>query len=125
MNTPSNSSQTSSPEFIIYISPSNRTNETSVPSNIHTPLVASITNGNSSLTQKNILKIEAHLSVLKSYVDCELATLTCKIEGFFDPTVLSDLQTKEHENRQIEVLKKNITLFRNEIKSKDTIINPF
>ena len=125
MNTPSNNSQTSSPEFTIYISPSNRINETSVPSNIHTPLVASITNDNSSLTQKNILKIEAHLSVLKSYVDCELATLTCKIEGFFDPTVLSDLQTKEHENRQIEVLKKNITLFRNEIKSKDTIINPF
>ena len=36
--------------------------------------------------------------------------------------VLSDLQNKEHENSQTEVIKKNITLLQNEIKSEDTII---
>ena len=56
-NTPSNIFKNSSPEFKIDISPSNRINETSIPSDIHTPLAASVTNDNFRLTQKNILKI--------------------------------------------------------------------
>ena len=48
--------------------PSNRINVTSIPSNIHTPLLARVTNDNSSLTKKN-LQIEANLSALKSYVN--------------------------------------------------------
>ena len=95
-----------------------------MPSNIHTPLVSSVTNDNSSLTQKNTLKIEAQLSALKSCPDCELSALTSKIHAFSDSikNILSDLQNKERENSQIGVLKKNITLLQNEIKSKDTII---
>ena len=41
---------------------------------------------------------------------------------WFIKNILSDLQNKEFKTRQIEVLKKNITLLQNEIKSKDTII---
>ena len=102
----------------------NSINETSISSNIHTLLVASVTNDNFSLTQKNILKIEAQLWALKSYVDCELSALASKIDFFSDSVknTLSDLQDKEQEDSQIEVLKKNITLLQNEIKSKDTII---
>ena len=124
VNVPNNISQKSSPEFIIDISLSNGINETSIPSNIYTPLVTSVTNDNSLLTQQNILKIEAQLLALKNYVDCELSALTFKIDGFSDSikNVLSDLQNEEHENSQIEVLKKNITLLQNEKKSKDTII---
>ena len=124
VGTPSNIPQKSSPECTIDISPSNRINETFLPSNIHTPVLASVPNDNSSLTPKNILKMEAQLSVLKSYIDCKLAPLTSKIVVFSDSVknVLSDLQNKEHENSQIEVLKKNVTLLQNEIKSKDTII---
>ena len=123
MKTASNISQKSSPEFTIDVSPPNRINETSIL-DIHTPLVASVTNENSTLTQKNSLKIEAQLSVLRSYVNYKLSALTSKIDVFSDSIkkALSDLQNKEHKNSQIEVLKKNITLLQNEIKSKDTII---
>ena len=55
VNNPSNISQKSSSEFKRDISPSNRINESSISSNIHTPLVTSVTNDNSSLTQKNNL----------------------------------------------------------------------
>ena len=106
----------SSPEFTIDISPSNSVIETSLPSDAHTPLVASITNYNSRLTQKNILKIDTQLSVLKNYVDCKLSALTSKIHVFSDSikNVLSNLQNKKHENSQIEVLTKNITFLMNE-----------
>ena len=124
VNVPNNISQKSSPESIIDISLSNGINETSIPSNIYTPLVTSVTNDNSPLTQQNILKIEAQLLALKSYVDCELSALTFEIDGFSDSikNVLSDLQNEEHENSQIEILKKNVILLQNEKKSKDTII---
>ena len=89
---------------------------------MHSSSCQCITNDNSRLIQKTILKTEAQLSVLQSYVDCELSALTSKIDMFSDSikNVLSDLQNKEHEKSQIEVLKKNITFLQNEIKSKDT-----
>ena len=94
------------------ISPSNRINETSIPTDIHALLVTSVTNDKFRLTQKNILKIEAKLSVLKSYVDCEFSALTSKIDVFYDSikNVVSDFKNKELENSEIEVLKKIITL---------------
>ena len=87
------------------------------PSNIHIPFVTGVTNDNFSLTQKNILKIEAELSALKSYVDCEFSALTSKID-IFSEIVLSDLHNKEHKNSQSQVFKKNITLLQNEKKKK-------
>ena len=83
VDTLSNVSRKSSPEFTIDISPSNRINKTSTPSNIHTLLVASVKNDISALTQKIILEVEAELSVLKSHVDCELSALTSKFDVFF------------------------------------------
>ena len=85
------------------------------PSNIHIPFVTGVTNDNFSLTQKNVLKIEAELSALKSYVDCEFSALTSKID-IFSEIVLSDLHNKEHKNSQSQVFKKNITLLQNEKK---------
>ena len=93
-----------------------------MPSHTHTPLVASITNDNSRLTQKNILKIETQLPVLK-IVDCKLPALTSKIQVFSDSikNVLSNLQNKKHENSQIEVLTKNITFLMNETQKTLTM----
>ena len=50
--------------------------------------------------------------------------MTSKIDVFSDSIkiALSDLQNKEHENSQLKVLKKNVKLLKNEIKSKGTII---
>ena len=83
VDTLSNVSRKSSPEFTIVVSPSNRINKTSTPSNIHTLLVASVKNDISALTQKIILEVEAELSVLKSHVDCELSALTSTFDAFF------------------------------------------
>ena len=98
----------SSPEFTIDISPSNSVIETSLPSDAHTPLVASITNYNSRLTQKNILKIDTQLSVLKNYVDCKLSALTSKIHVFSDSikNVLSNLQKKNMKTVKLKFLRK-------------------
>ena len=122
VNTSGNISQKSSTEFTIQVWPSNRITELFIPSDTHTPLVASAINVNSRLTLKSILKIEAHALVLTSYIECELSALTSKIEVFSDSirNVLSDLQNKKHKNGQ--VLKKNITFLQNKIKPKDTTI---
>ena len=44
-----------------------------------------------------MLKIEAQLSVLKSYVDCEISTFTSKINAFSDSLkhALVNLQKKK------------------------------
>ena len=122
VNTSGNISQKSSTEFTIQVWPSNRITELFIPSDTHTPLVASAINVNSRLTLKSILKIEAHALVLTSYIECELSALTSKIEVFSDSirNVLPDLQNKKHKNGQ--VLKKNITFLQNKIKPKDTTI---
>ena len=41
-------------------------------------------NLNDAFTQKSMLKIEAHLSALKSFLDCERSILTSKIDAFSD-----------------------------------------
>ena len=57
VNIRSNISLNSSFEFIIESSPSNRINEISIPSDIHTPLVTSVTNESNRQNQKNVLKL--------------------------------------------------------------------
>ena len=106
VNTPSNISQKSSPEFTTHISPSILIIVTFIPSDIHSHLVASVTNDNSRLTQKNILKIEAQLLALKSYVERELSALTPKIDFFSDSikNVLSII--KNTKTVKLEFLRK-------------------
>ena len=71
-----------------------------------------------------MLKIEAHLSVLKSYVNCELSTLTSKIESFSDllENTLGNLQKRESNYANTDLIQQNITSLENELKSEDTII---
>ena len=71
-----------------------------------------------------MLKIEAQLSVLKSYIDCELFTLTSKIDAFSDSlkNALANLQKRESNYANTDLVQKNITSLENELKSKDRII---
>ena len=71
-----------------------------------------------------MLKIKAHLSVLKSYVDCELSTLTSKIESFSDSlkNTLGNLQKRESNYANTDLIQQNITSLENKLKSKDRII---
>ena len=73
----------------------NSTNETPpiVATDILTPLA---TNNQNDTSNFSLLKIEAPLLVIKSYVDCELSTLTSKTDAFSDPlkNALENLQNK-------------------------------
>ena len=65
-----------------------------------------------------MLKIEAQLSALKSYVDCELSTLTSKIDAFSDSLkhALANLQKRENNYANTELLQHCIPGKRTEIK---------
>ena len=78
----------------------------SVPTDIQTPITASNLNDTSKFTQKSMLKIEAQLSALKSYVDCELSTLTSKIDAFSDSLkhALANLQNRESNRANTDLL---------------------
>ena len=71
-------------------------------------------------------KIEVQLSVLKSYVDCELSTLTSKIDTISDALkkALANLQKRESNYANTDLLQQNITSLENKLKSKDRIIQP-
>ena len=74
------------PEITADTTSLNTTTEISpiLPTDIQSPIAANNLNDTSNFTQKSMLRIEDQLSVLKSYVDCELSTLTSKIDAFSD-----------------------------------------
>ena len=114
---PENSTDTTSLNTITEIS-------LSVPTDIQTPITASNLNDTSKFTQKSMLKIEAQLSALKSYVDCELSTLTSKIDAFSDSLkhALANLQKRESNYANTDLLQQSIASLENELRSKDKII---
>ena len=94
------------------------------PSNIHIPFVTGVTNDNSSLTEKNILKIEAELSALESYVDCEFSALTSKIDIFSDSMkTFSQISIiKNTKTVKVKFVRKILHYCRTKKKSKATFI---
>ena len=70
-----------------------------------------------------MLKIEAQLSV-QSYVDCELSMCTSKIDAFSDSlkNALANLQKREINYANTDLLQQSITPLENKLKSKDRII---
>ena len=70
-----------------------------------------------------MLKIEAQLSALKSSVECELSTLTSKIDPFSDSFkhALASLQKRESNFTNTELLQQSIASLESELKSKDRI----
>ena len=71
-----------------------------------------------------MLKIEAPLSALKSYVDRELSTLNSKIDAFSDSLkhALTNLQKRESICANTDLLQQSIVSLENELKSKDRVI---
>ena len=65
-----------------------------------------------------MLKIEAQLSALKSYVDCELSTLTSKIDAFSDSLkhALANLQKRENNYANTDLLQHCIAGKRTKIR---------
>ena len=71
-----------------------------------------------------MLKTEPQLSALKIYIDCELSTLTSKIDAFSDSLkhALANLQKRESICANTDLLQQSIASLENELKSKDRII---
>ena len=114
------------PEITTDTTSLNTTTEISptVPNDIQTPIATNNLNETSNFTQMSMLKIEVQLSVLKSYVDCELSTLNSKTDTFSDSlqNALANLQKRESYYANTDLLQQNITSLENELKSKDIII---
>ena len=113
------------PEITTDTTSLNTATETSptVPTDIQTPIATSNLNDTSNFTQKFIIKIEAQLSVLKSYVDYELSTLPSKIEAFSDSlkNALANRHKRKSNYTNTDLLQQNIIFLENELKSKDRI----
>ena len=111
------SCQQLAPEITTDTTSLNTTTEISptVPNNIQTPITANNLNETSNFTQNSMLKIEAQLSVLKSYVDCELSTLTLKIDAFPDSLkhALANLKKRESNYANTDLHQQNITSLEN------------
>ena len=65
-----------------------------------------------------MLKTEPQLSALKIYIDCELSTLTSKIDAFSDSLkhALANLQKRENNYANTELFQHCIPGKRTEIK---------
>ena len=61
------------------------------------------------------MKVEAQLSALKSYVNCEFSILRNQIESFTGHTKMS----LGHENSNKDALHKNIAFLQNELTEKN------
>ena len=73
---------------------------------------------NINSSKNDILKVEAQLSALKSYVNCQLSIPRSQIESFTEHTKMS----VGHENINIGALHKNIAFLQNELTQKNKII---
>ena len=73
---------------------------------------------NINSSKNDILKVEAQLSALKSYVNCELSIIRNQIESYTEHTKMS----LDHESRNIDALHKNIALLQIELIEKNRII---
>ena len=65
-------------------------------------------------SKNNILKVEAQLSALKSYVNCELSILRNQIESFTEHAKMM----LGHENRNIDALHENIGFLQNKLTER-------
>ena len=94
-----------------------------VPTDIQIPIATSNLNYICNFTKKTILKIEAQLSALKNYVDCKFSTLQ-KLMHFQIPSknAIKNLQKRESNYTNTDLLHQNITSLKKELKSKDKII---
>ena len=72
--------------------------------------------------KKHISKLEARLSAVKSYVNCEVSILTNKIESISNDFEKRINTLLEKEKSKLEILQQNMILLQNESLSKNKII---
>ena len=84
-----------------------------LPININIPNSSDIRK--KSLLSQNKLKVEAHVTALKSYVACEISSINNKIESLFER--LNKMSSTE--NKALEILQEKYFFLQKELTSKD------
>ena len=69
-----------------------------------------------------LFQIEAQLSALKSYVNCEISSLHSKIESISQGLQVTLKVFQERENKTNEIFDQNMTFLQNELLTKYEII---
>ena len=75
--------------------------------------------------RKHICKLEAQLSAIKSYVNCEVSILTNKIESISNDFEKRIKNFQGKEKSKIEILQQNMTFLQIVLLSKIEIIKSF
>ena len=94
-----------------------------IEQNIQTPSIQSTQNvPTETVNEQLIWKIEAHLSAIKSLVDCEISIIDEKLNTFSDTLnhVLKNLEVSQNSNT--DLLKENVEYLKKELNSKDELI---
>ena len=71
--------------------------------------------------RKHLCKLEAKLSVIKSYVNCKISISTNKTESISNNFERRINTLQEKEKSRIEILQQNMTFLQNELLSKNEI----
>ena len=69
-----------------------------------------------------LFQIECQLSALKSYTNCEISSLHCKIESISQSLQVTLKVFQERENKTNEIFHQNMTFLQNELLTKNGII---
>ena len=69
-----------------------------------------------------LFQIEAQLSALKSYVNCEISSLHFKIESISQSLQVTLKVFQERENKTNEIFHQNMTFLQNELLTKNEVI---
>ena len=72
--------------------------------------------------RKHISKLEAQLSAVKSYVNCEVSILTNKIENISNEFEKKINTLLGKENNKLEILQQNMTLLKNEFMYRESVL---
>ena len=71
--------------------------------------------------KKHISKLEAQLSAIKSYINCEVSILTNKIESISNDFEKRIKTLLGKEKSKLEILQQNMALLQNELLSKNGV----
>ena len=119
------STHSDTPEEETFCNLSKISSHPSIPNikNVNTPVEKTVnTNEDKTSHEKHMLKTEAKISALRSFIDCEISEIDKKVNSFSETLnqILKDLEKMQKDHTLL--LRENTEFLKNELKSKDEII---
>ena len=81
-----------------------------------------IHNKNKPEQEINALKLEAQLSALKNYMNCELSTMNNKLDSFSQCLIQNASCQSNNENKNFETLQDNVKFLQKELAAKHDLM---